>query len=108
MHGGRVETLHIVQRNRWIDEKAKQASPDQIPKSHRNKPVNRPFIVLGPGREADHRPVLIGFKADENQRHEFQSAERTAEDQNDGRRPGEVEMVKHPEDATGQIQNRGE
>ncbi|KZL09488.1 hypothetical protein PsAD14_01855 [Pseudovibrio sp. Ad14] len=59
-----IETLHVIECQRWIDEEAEQASANQIPEQNRGEEVKRPLVVVDPLSVLFQLVGLIGLKAD--------------------------------------------
>jgi hypothetical protein len=41
---GRIEALHVVERERWIDKKTEQAGADEVPEEHGGKEAEAPVV----------------------------------------------------------------
>ena len=50
VHRRRVQALHVVERDRRVDEEAEQARADQIPERDGDEEVDRPLVRCHPGR----------------------------------------------------------
>ena len=48
----RVEALHVVERDRRVDQEAEQARADQVPEGHGDEEVDRPRYAATHGRGA--------------------------------------------------------
>src|SRR3546814_14190229 len=53
-----LQTLHVVERQRRMDQEAEQAGADQIPKCNRDEEHHRPAIALHPWRRPAETVVV--------------------------------------------------
>ena len=58
MERRRVESLHVVESDGWVNHEAKQTSPDHVPEGHRDEKVNGPFVAEYPRRRSRSPQVL--------------------------------------------------
>ena len=72
MIGGRVQTLHEIERERRIDQEAENAGTDKIPEQHRRKEHEWPAIIGFPLRLSFDLGVVIGLESDYHKRHDLE------------------------------------
>src|SRR5690606_38430914 len=70
-----IETLHVVERQRRVDEKTEQPGADQVPERDRREEQDRPTIALHPRRGLPELERLIRLKPDERERHDLERRE---------------------------------
>ena len=97
-----VESLHVVERQRRIDEEAEQSRADHVPERDRGEEHDGPAITLHPRRCAAQLEGLIGLEADEGQRHHLERGEARPERDDRRRRSREVQVMQRAEHAPGQ------
>src|SRR5688572_28952228 len=49
MQGRQVQTLHVIERERRVDEKAKESCAHEVPESNGDEEEDRPAIATHPG-----------------------------------------------------------
>lgn len=101
-----VESLHVIQRDRRVNQEPEQSRSNQIPETHSQEEIDGPFVFGRPRRHVTDAPVLPGLETHQHQRDDFQGAENRAQSEGDGRRAGEIEMVQGPDDAARQVDRR--
>ena len=111
MHGSQIQSLHVVERDWRIDEKAEEPRTNKIPECYGDEEVDGPFVIgdprrfLGRTREAQ---VLPCFKADQRQRYYLKCTEYCAQCDDGWTGTGKVEMVERSNDAACQEDDGGE
>src|SRR5436305_15306106 len=92
-----VQSLHVIKRDRRIDEEAEQARAHEVPEGHTYKEIDRPAIGTNPANiafaVARHPHVLPSLETDQHQSHYFQPAEDRAQRQDVFRHTGHVKMT---------------
>src|SRR5471032_1800487 len=102
MQWRRVEALHEVEGDRWVDHEAEQAGAHHVPERNRHEEVNGPFVALNPGRQTAVPKVIHGGIPNHRERYHFESSEYGAEGQGDSGRPGEIQVMAGADDAARQ------
>ena len=101
----RVEPLHIIERERRIDQESEEAGADQIPDQHGREKHERPVVGLLPVEQPLVFGAAVSLEADDHQRHHFERREHAAERDHSDRRSAEIEMVERAEDAAAEEDN---
>ena len=70
-----VQPLHVIERQRRIDQEPEQPGANHIPESDRDEEQDRPAITLHPRCRVSQLEGLIRLEADEDERHDFQRRE---------------------------------
>src|SRR5690242_9661775 len=111
MDGSQIQTLHIVERDWRIDEKAEQPGSHKIPECNRNKEIDWPLVGCDPDfllAGASQADVLPGFEADQHERHDFKCAEHRAKSQHYVWCSSKVKVMERPNDSSGKENHRRE
>jgi len=104
MDGSRVDALDVIQDNRRIYQEPEYARPDKVPEGHGDEEIERPAIFISRPCRFYHTHVPRHFKAEQRERHHFQSGENAAEGHDGGRRSRPIHMMKRAHDAAPQVQ----
>src|SRR5262245_10699837 len=104
VHRRRIETLHVIERDRWIDEEAEQSGAYQVPERNGEEEPNRPAVTPHPRRRVLQPVRVERFDPDEHEGHDFQGAEAGPNRHDGGWCAREVEMMERSRDAREQKQ----
>ena len=104
VHRRRVEPLHVVERDRRVDQEPEDAGAHQVPERDADEEADRPAVARHPRRRRLHAAGLVRLEADQHQRDHLQRAERGADRHDRGRRAAEVQVVEGARDAGEQEQ----
>src|SRR5207237_1795369 len=105
MHGGSVQTLHVIQGDGRIDQKSKQSGAYEVPECHRNKEVDGPLISCNPDMllpRSCQANVFPGFETDQHQRNHFKGAEHCAESEHDVGGSCEIQVMEGSDNSAGE------
>ena len=104
VHGGRVEALHVVERDGRIDQEAEEARADEIPEGHGDEEVDRPFVGRDPEccRRTGARRMFSQASKPISTSGTTSSALKTAPRPGRRRRAGEVEVMEGADDSAGE------
>ena len=100
MHGCGVESLHVVERDGWVNHKAEQSGTHHIPKSDGDEEVYGPTIFLHPFGRLRVPDVFPRFESHQHEGHNFKRTENGTKGENGGRRPRKIEMMEGPDDSS--------
>ena len=106
VNGSQVQSLHVIKSDGRIDHEAEQARADKVPESDRDEKIDRPLVGANPGLSAvaaSQANVLPCLESDEDERHDFESAEDRTQRQHRIRSSSEVQVVESADDPTRKI-----
>ncbi|CAM5637632.1 hypothetical protein RLIN73S_04754 [Rhodanobacter lindaniclasticus] len=100
--------MHVVQRDRRVDQEAEQAGANEVPEAHRHEEHDRPAVARHPRRGVLFPPGVPRLQPDQRQRHHFQRREAGAQRDHRGGGAAEVQVVQGAEHAAGHEHDGGE
>src|SRR4051812_26508541 len=111
MRRRRVDALHVVERERRIDEEAEQSCSDQIPYQNTGEECEWPLVDGLPFLLMLDLGAVVGFEPDDHQWNDLERGEYRAQRNYRDRRPAEIEVMEraeHPatEEDNGRQQDR--
>src|SRR5262245_31226952 len=99
----RVQALHVIQRDGWVDHETEQTGSNHIPEGDCDEKVDWPAVARCPCRQPASAQVIDGGVSDHDQGHNFERAERSSEGQCHRWRSAEIKVMSRSDDATGKI-----
>src|SRR5215470_19459207 len=100
MCGCRIQSLHVIKRDRWVNQEAEEASANKIPDQRRREKAERPAVDVFPFILPLDFRAIVRFEANNSERHHLKRRKHTPQRQHARWRAAPVEVMERAQDAT--------
>src|SRR5262249_48053737 len=100
MRGRRIQSLHVIERNRRVYQKAEEPGTNKIPDQPRREKAERPAVDVFPFILPLDFRAIVRFEANNSERHHLKRRKHTPQRQHARWRAAPVEVMERAQDAT--------